>query len=231
MSIKVEVGHSTDRIAGGSFESIKVEKNDDRFITDVNAKLDSGIFERKNYAGTFLNYQYNTLDNALFPRKGIKFIAGVNYIRNVEDDKNFIRLNYESSVFFSVGKWTAAIRSGMATNLNDEYEFYQANTLGGSENLRGFRRDRFAGKTSAYTNTELRYKINRYNGYIFRGDYGLLSFIDYGRVWIPGEKSNTWHQGYGGGLWIFIYNRIPITATYGVSKEDKILTIKAGFLF
>lgn len=216
---------------GSSFESIKVEESNNRFITDKNAKLDSNVFERKYYAGAFVNYQYNTLDNQLFPRKGMRIKAGLSYARDVEEQNDLIRLSYESAVFFSKGKWTAALRSGVATNLNDQFEFYQANTLGGTENLRGFRRDRFAGKTSAYNNTEVRYKISRYNGYIFRGEYGLLSFVDHGRVWNPGEKSNSWHTGYGGGFWLFIYNKIPITATYGVSKEDKIVNIKAGFLF
>lgn len=218
-------------LAGNSLESIKIEETNNRFIKDAAAELDSNVFERKYYTGAFMNYQYNTLDNQLFPRKGIRLKAAMNYSWNVRDDINLIRLSYESAFFFSRGKWTAALRSGMATNLDDEFEFFQANTLGGTENLRGFRRDRFSGKTSVFQNTELRYKINRYNGYIFRGEYGVLSFVDHGRVWSPGEQSDSWHTGYGAGFWIFIYNKIPITATYGISKEDKIVNIKAGFLF
>ena len=30
---------------------------------------------------------------------------------------------------------------------------------------------------------------------------GLLAFADVGRVYLSGEDSNKWHEGYGGGLW------------------------------
>src|SRR5438045_372163 len=49
-------------------------------------------------------------------------------------------------------------KAGAATNIRNDYEFYQANTLGGPTNLRGYPRTRFAGKTSFYQNTKLRLK-------------------------------------------------------------------------
>ena len=97
--------------------------------------------------------------------------------------------------------------------------------------MRGYKRDRYSGKTSLYNNTEVRVKLSSYNGYIFRGEYGLLSFLDNGRVWIPGEKSNAWHYGYGIGFWALAYNRLPLTVTYGMSKENNLVSVKAGFLF
>src|SRR5262249_39241139 len=116
-------------------------------------------------------------------------------------------------------------------NVSDDYEFFQANTLGGSSNLRGLRRDRFSGKTAFYQNNDLRFRLSTYNGYIFRGEYGIFGFFDHGRVWMPDEDSDTWHYGYGGGIWFFLYDKIPVTATYAASKEDPVITIKAGFLF
>jgi hypothetical protein len=59
----------------------------------------------------------------------------------------------------------------------------------------------------------------------------LLAFFDNGRVWIPDESSNTWHIGYGGGIWFLPYNKIAFTASYGISKEDNLVNIKAGFFF
>lgn len=216
---------------GIAYQSIKMERSEGRFISDVDSKLDSSDFGRKNYLSPFLNYEYSTVDNVLYPRKGLKIGAGINYVQNLEQSKNFFRLTAESSFFLSSGSWTAAVRTGVATILNDDYEFFQANTLGGTANLRGYRRDRFAGKTSLYNNTEIRYRFNYLRGYVFRGQYGLLSFFDNGRVWMPDETSHTWHYSYGGGIWFLPYNKIAFTATYGISKEDRILVIKAGFLF
>lgn len=219
-------------IGGGvSYERTKVTKHDDRFVGSEYSGLDSTDFGKKQFTAGFATYQFSTLDNELFPRRGIQLKADARYVRNLDENQSFVKLSYQSSFFITQGRWTMAFRSGIASILNDEYEFFQANTLGGTTNLRGFRRDRFAGKTSYFNNTEVRFRINSFKGYFLGGQYGLLSFIDNGRVWMPGESSNTWHHGFGGGVWVLIYNKIPITATYGASKDDKVMSIKAGFLF
>jgi len=216
---------------GLGYQSIKLKEDESRIVSRSSHGLDSTDFERKNYGVAHVGYQFSTLDAAFYHTRGVKIEAGVKYTRNFKDSKEFGQLYSESSVFFSTGPWTAALRGGVATNVGNNYEFYQANTLGGTSNLRGYRRDRFSGKTSVYNNTEVRYKIGNYNGYIFRGQFGLLSFFDNGRVWVPGENSNTWHCGYGGGIWALAYKRLPLTVTYGTSKESGVLSVKAGFLF
>ena len=216
---------------GMGYQSVKLRDNESRLVSKLNHALDSNVFDRNNYGIAQVNYQFSTLDAGYYHRKGLNIKAGADYITNLKNSKDFVQLYSESSVFFSTGAWTAALRGGVATNIGNDYEFYQANTLGGASNLRGYRRDRFSGKTSVFDNTELRYKISNYHGYIFRGEYGLLSFFDVGRVWVPDEKSNTWHSGYGGGFWALFYNRLPLTVTYGTSKEGSLLNVKAGFLF
>ncbi len=217
---------------GLNYQSVKIERSENRFVTDIRSKLDSGVFNRKYLAGANASYQFNTTDNALYPREGIKINSGIEFLQNLkESEKNFTRLSSDVSFFVSHKSLTAAFRIGGATNFGNDYEFYQANTLGGITNLRGFGRSRFAGKTSLYQNTELRYKFQKLNGYFLRGNWGLLAFFDNGRVWIPDESSNTWHYGYGGGIWFLPYNKIAFTASYGISKEDKLVNIKAGFFF
>jgi hypothetical protein len=82
-----------------------------------------------------------------------------------------------------------------------------------------------------FNNTEVRFKVKNFKGYVLGGQYGLLAFVDNGKVWMPDQESSAWHYGYGGGMWVLIYKRLPITATYGVSKEDRVINVKAGFLF
>jgi hypothetical protein len=216
---------------GMGYQSIKVKDDASRFASKFQHGLDSTDFERKYYGIAQVNYQFSTLDAGFYHRKGVSIAAGARYTADLKDSKHFVQLYSESSVFFSTGHWTAALRGGVATNVGNDYEFFQANTLGGTTNLRGYRKDRFYGKTSVYDNTELRYKISNYNGYIFRGEFGVLTFFDNGRVWVPGENSNTWHYGYGGGFWALAYKRVPLTVTYGTSKESSLLNVKAGFLF
>jgi hemolysin activation/secretion protein len=66
-----------------------------------------------------------------------------------------------------------------------DYEFYQANTLGGLSNLRGFRRSRFSGRSSFYHNLEARLKLLSFKSYLFPAHLGVLAFNDLGRVWNP----------------------------------------------
>ena len=51
------------------------------------------------------------------------------------------------------------------------------------------------------------------------GKFGLVAFIDDGRVWMPGEQSDKWHVGYGGGVLLAPFNRFTFSATYGISEE------------
>jgi hypothetical protein len=231
-SLNRQFGKQHSTYFGVNYQSIKIEESEDRFITDTHSKLDSNNFQRKYFTTATFGYQFNSTDNALYPRKGIKINSVLEFTQNIkETERNFGRLSSDASFFISSGSLTAAFRIGGSTILGNDYEFYQANTLGGSTNLRGYRRSRFSGETSLYQNTELRLKFRTMSGYFLRGNWGLLGFFDNGRVWMPNESSDQWHIGYGGGLWFLPYNKMALTATYGVSKEDKFLTVKAGFLF
>ena len=210
---------------------MKIERTEGRYITESHEAGDSNLFARKYYLNTFAAYSFSTIDNPLYPRKGIRIITRADYTANPGEKKSFAKLSLEISNFFSAGSFTFALRNGVSANIGNGFEFFQANTLGGTETLRGFRRDRFSGKTRLFNNAELRFRLSRAKGYILRGDYGLFGFFDNGRVWIPGEKSDTWHQGFGGGIFFLAYNRLPFTVAYAASKEDNLITVKAGFLF
>ena len=231
-SISRPLGKYQSLSVGINYQSIKVEESADRFVTNTESKLNSDDFDKKYFGGAKLNYQLNTTDNALFPTQGIKLNSSVEFIQNLnEQSRNFARVSSDVSAFTSIKSLTIAFRVGVGSNLGNDYEFYQANTLGGGDNLRGYRKSRFAGKTSLYENTELRYKFKTANGYFFRGNFGLLAFFDNGRVWMPGENSEEMHWSYGGGVWFMPYNKLAFSITYGVSKEDQLLNIKTGFLF
>lgn len=231
-SLSKQFGKNNSLGLGLSYQSVKIERSDSRFITDIIGKLDSGIFKRKDFAALNITYQYNTTDNKLYPKKGMQVNTKATFTNNLtEANKSFVTLSSDASLFVSKRSFTLALRAGAATNTGDDYEFYQSNSLGGSSNLRGYNRSRFSGKTSLYQNTELRYKFSNVNGYFYRGNWGLLTFLDNGRVWVPGESSDKWHIGYGGGFWFLPYNKVAFTATYSVSREEKLVNIKAGFFF
>jgi hemolysin activation/secretion protein len=188
----------------------------------------------EHFAGATATYGYAKANDRLSPTKGFVFNAAASYVQSVKNndqtDNNFTRYTSSAAVYLPLSRIiTLALRVGGATIQGDP-EFYQLNRLGGNETLRGFRRERFYGKHSAYNNNELRFLWPTQNR-IFDGKIGFVAFVDQGRVWQPGENSHRWHAGYGGGPVVQIFNQLLINASYGFSKEDQVLHLRLGFLF
>lgn len=110
------------------------------------------------------------------------------------------------------------IRTGAST-LSGNPAFYQVNTLGSTETLRGYQRDRFYGKSSVYNQNELRWTMD-VRSYLYNGKLAFFGLYDMGRVWLPNEKSNKWHTGYGAGISLSPFNLISVSASYAISSED-----------
>ena len=125
---------------------------------------------------------------------------------------------------------TLALRVGGATNVGD-FTFYQASTLGGHATLRGYPRTRFAGRSTAFANAEVRARLSNLNAYVVRGELGVLGFVDTGRVWADGETSDVWHQGYGGGLWFRPFGVVTLVGTLGISDEGHVFDLSSRFFF
>jgi len=224
------IGHSQVEV-GGLYQTIGIIDDADRFVTTVkdgSTKLD---LERKHFVSGNITYRYQKTDHPVIPIKGFRFSSSGAYIYNFnKPDHSFTRLTSDAAVYIPVYNFISfAIRAGGAANIGDA-EFYQLNMLGSHDNLRGFRKYRFYGKQSVYNNNELRFIFNAKNK-IFNGKYGLLGFFDNGRVWYPGENSNTWHSAYGVGAFLSLFNKFVVSGAYGISKEDRVTSVYFGFYF
>lgn len=193
----------------------------------------SDLFSGREHAGLMMKYTFDTRDSRLIPRNGTLFNLSGRYANDLRGSKNFSQ--FKSDVAFYLTAYmplltTIATRVG-ATLTYGEFEFYQSAMLSGKTNLRGFKNDRFSGNHSFYHNTEVRIKLLDMGTYIINGEFGILGFFDYGRVWLKGESSSKWHRGYGGGIWLTPYNSLAITASYGISDEYEAFLLAFGFLF
>jgi hypothetical protein len=114
----------------------------------------------------------------------------------------------------------------------NDYPFFESAFLGGSKLLRGFPSERFAGDGSVLASIEGRLKLFKMN-FLLPETIGIFCFGETGRVFVNGEKSDTWHTGYGGGLFMFLINRdITFKLTYARSIEKDIsLYFGTGFGF
>ncbi len=103
-----------------------------------------------------------------------------------------------------------------AEKILGEHPFYESSFLGGADDLRGYYRDRYAGVSSAFGSAELRIDIAKFNIFV-PGTFGVLLFVDAGRVYVDNDFSNRWHTSFGGGLWIAPVSRehtVTLTASH-----------------
>lgn len=218
--------------------NLNPEQNIGRFVnnTAVNGLDPKTLYEGKSFAGPHLLLNINSRNSkSAVATRGLLLNAGVKSLFGLNgNSSNVTQLNWDMSIlasFESRARLVYGIRFGVGHNIG-KFEFPQAQYLSGTENLRGYRRNRFAGRTAMYNNLEVRLKIAEFKTYFFPGQFGILLFNDVGRVWADRERSNDWHVGNGGGIWIAPINRFVITAQYTRSKEEKGLPLVTfGFQF
>lgn len=212
------------------YQSVKYRKHNDRFIAN-GVNIDPSVFNRKRFGGIEAGYTYDHTNGSICPLRGFIFNVGGGFLKNLSDTgSSFAKFNSTVSVYLPLSKkFTLAMRAAGAALFGDP-DFYHLNRLGGNAELRGYERERFYGKSIFYTNTEIRWITNTRN-YFFNGRAGLLGFYDIGRVWMPNEKSSKWHDGYGGGVVIIPFNKITLSAMYGLSSEGDNLFFRAELFF
>ena len=190
----------------------------------------------KTYSGAVLQFNYDTRNSPAVPARGVFFETDLRaYLGNNRVSNNFTRFNGSLSLYNTIripAPLTIALRVGAGHNFGD-YEYYQGQAINDPRgfHIRGYRLTRFLGDTNFYSNNELRLQIARIRNPVAPFSFGILGFYDVGRVWLEGESSNTWHDGYGGGIWIAPLTVIPISFELGNSDEGAQFYFRFGYLF
>ena len=210
----------------GFYQSVKIINDAERYVAKTIAPVDPNLFELKSFAGASAGYSFSKLNDARVPTSGITFSGNASYTQNVKkSNMSFWKYGGNLQLYLPLtSKFSLAV-SGGVESISDSAEFYQYPSIGGGPNLRGFQLERFYGKTAFYNSNELRF-ITKIKSYLLNGRAGLLAFVDDGRVWMPGEKSDTWHIGYGGGILVAPFNFILFDITYGISKEVSLIQLR-----
>ena len=194
------------------------------------------VFERQSYIGAKLSFIVDSRDNKVLPESGINWITTIKPMKGLGNFsyKNVTQINSDFSFYFNLipDRLTLANRTGGGITLNKNgFEFFQAQYLGSDDNLRGFRKERFAGKSKFYNQTELRLRLANFKTYLFPAAFGIMAFVDAGRVWVENDTDKKMFSGYGGGIWFSPLRRLLITVSYAISKEDKIPLVGLGWKF
>jgi hypothetical protein len=210
------------------YQATRVINDEGRLLSEITAR--SAVEPRgsdgwDNYAGISVNYTYANINDPVVPTKGVSFSLGTAYTKSLETNRSINTYFGTFNIFQPITRRLSLnIRNGAATMSGDP-KFYQLYSVGGSQNLRGYRRDRFRGRTAIYNNNELQYLFD-FKSFLFNGKMGPLVFYDIGRVWQPGENSNTWHSGYGAGIMIAPFNRFSAGISLGISNENKVFHLR-----
>ncbi|MEN7551635.1 BamA/TamA family outer membrane protein [Rapidithrix thailandica] len=243
-------------ILGGYYRSIELRDEQTEFpnryiYNEHRVQIGEGAIERilgdeKHYMGFYTQLLFDNRNSEFMPTRGVtaSFLAGRVLETNGSSEMKDVKYNYFTgsfSLYLSLGdrfKTTLASRVGGGINEGNYQQLYQGNRLGGSSTLRGYRRMRFAGDKSFYWNNELRFKIFNLRSLLLNAEVGLNGIYDQGRVWVendpstPDGKSDKWHRGYGGGVWMAPFNAAVIAVDFTHSEEeDLIANLRLGFMF
>ncbi|MCF6359671.1 MAG: metallophosphoesterase [Cyclobacteriaceae bacterium] len=222
--VRFNLGEQFTFSLGSSSQLIKVEPTAERFITNFSENnLDSAtVFNRKAWTGFSSTLKIDTRNKEILTEKGIKWTSKFGYNIGVSEGAgSFGNFSSDFSFYYSFklpSRVTLSNRTGFAQAFGN-YEFYQANYLGGHDQLKGFRQYRFGGDRMIYNNTNLIIKLLNVRAYILPTQIGLNLFYDTGIVAVEDEKSNVWHHGYGAGIWVAPAKIIYMSLNFGYSVE------------
>ena len=190
--------------------------------------LPENTYSRKYHAGVSLGLEVDQRDSGTFPNRGFLLTAegrGFWGLNSKSTHFNRLRSDFRAYIPLISEIVTVALRTG-GSMIWGEADFFEMGTLGGTKNLRGYRRDRFRGDATVYFNGEMRLKLFHLDTYLVHGPVGIMGFYDTGRVWLTNESSDLWHSSCGGGIWFAPFSKIAVSATYAVSPEDHIITLR-----
>ncbi|WP_311195910.1 hypothetical protein [Antarcticibacterium sp. 1MA-6-2] len=214
-----------------SFEGIKVDETEGRFLDEEFNPEDPDFYERKYFAGLEGTYRYESYDNTLNPTRGMKFELALGGKLNTQDvGRNFGYVKPYWEFFNALSRNRKLVLNSRVQaqfNIGDDYEFYQAAVLGGNTGLRGYRLQRFAGKTAFAAGGDLRYSFNQFKTSFLPFQIGVFGGYDIGRVWAETLESNLWHDSYGGGIWI--NSAEAVNGTFSLFRSEEGLRFSFGF--
>ena len=216
-----------------NYTGIEVQDTPGRFITSGLGFIigDPDFFERKFYANLDLHYTYESYDNKVNPTRGMKFDLQTGTTTNVEDtDLTFGYINTNLGFYSAISRNRKLVLKTdvlAQVNIGDDFEFYQAATLGGTKGLRGFREERFTGESALAFSGDLRYSFDRFKTGLLPLQIGIFGGYDIGRVWLDGEDSDRWHDSFGGGFWVNAVDAVG--GQLGLFNSDDGLRFTFGF--
>nr|WP_321232233.1 metallophosphoesterase [uncultured Psychroserpens sp.] len=230
---------------GVFYESNEVDRTAGRFLDDIvglstNTDLLT-VFDKQDFYGVDAAYHFENKDNDAFPTLGLQLSLQAGYKNNVSTSKGFAyllpSLGFDYKLIPS-GQLVLATNLRGHLNLGDDFEFYQAATLGANSGLRGYRNERFTGKTAFAQSTDVRWNFMNLKTGLLPISLGVFGGVDYGRVWIDDDlvfdnafNKDDWNTSVGGGFFVNMANMMNANISAFNSDDGLRLAFRLGFGF
>ncbi|WP_460217767.1 metallophosphoesterase [Psychroserpens sp. MEBiC05023] len=234
---------------GVFYESNEVERTEGRFLDDAlgfNNSVDvlpvnADVFDKQDFYGVDMSYFFENKDNEAFPTLGVQVGLQAGYKNNVSTSKGFAYITPELGFDYKLipsGQIVLATNLRGHFNLGDDFEFYQAATLGANSGLRGYRNERFTGKSAFVQSTDIRWNFMDLKTGLLPISIGVFGGADYGRVWVDDSlvfdstfNENNWNTSFGGGFFVNMANMMNANVSAFNSDDGLRIAFKLGFGF
>ena len=225
------------------YSNTPLDANQDKFIASLQHPVyGTGSFGQVGAQG---RVEYDTRSNPAYPTRGLLIRgAGTIYpgVWGVESAFGGVEGAVHTYLTARIpASPTLALRAG-GKKVWGTFPFHESAFLGGpgfagigtsGNQVRGLRKDRYAGDTSLYGNAELRLSVTSFQ-LLMPTEFGVFLAADAGRIFFAGDPADTnkWHTGVGGGFWLsFLNRRQTLSVAVMDGAEMTGLYLRAGFLF
>ena len=186
------------------------------------------------FGGLYLEYNIRNVNKNSNPSRGIDLgLYASPRIRFSNIDQQVIKYRAHLTLYQEIldnHRLYLATRIGLK-HLSGNIDLFQNAVLGGAEDLRGLRNNRFTGRTVVYINTDLRTRLGSLKIGGLPISYGVNIGFDRGRIWYDEETSNIWRNNFSGGLWFSPLDLavLSFSMTQGIGENR--ITAGLGFFF
>jgi hypothetical protein len=195
--------------------------------------------------GLSSRFLFDGTENLALPRRGVLLSASGAYYPPLADVTDSFGEVHGQARAYMATKGERGITLGLKAGgqrVFGPHPFFESAFLGGKtpfnpleagggSAVRGLPPQRYAGDASLFGSAEVYLTLT--NAFVeVPGRLGLLGFYDIGRVYLEGESSKRWHDGYGGGIFFVTPGRRNLVSLSAARSEGKTAYyLRAGFAF
>ena len=208
---------------GPTYELIDISNTEGSVSEDEILALPDEDLQTNHFLGVLAMLYIGFEDNRISPTNGISFTAELKYLNNLSQNENIFNVDAFTNFYISLSKRPKLVLANIIgyRKVFGDPQFHQYADLGNETNLRGFRDERFRGNSALYHNADLRLHLFNWKNRVLPLGVDVFGGFDYGRVFLDGEDSNTWHYSTTVGLSLNVLGAFLINPSFSFIEEDQ----------